>query len=208
MFYWICKILVFLPLLLLFPTKIIGKKNFPKRGKVIVCPNHQSNNDIVLLAYKFSRRFKFLAKESLFKNRFVGAVIKSWGAYPIKRGEIDIKAVKETLGYLKQEKAICIFPEGKRLTSDESNKLKGGVVFFSLKADAPVVPMFIYKKPRIFTRNVILIGEPFKFGDYEEFKNKKLDSELTELGSKILSQKIYDLKKNYEQSIIDKQRRK
>ena len=49
MLYTICLILVYLPLILLFPTKVIGIKNIPKKGKFIFCCNHQSNNDIFVL---------------------------------------------------------------------------------------------------------------------------------------------------------------
>lgn len=188
--------LIFIPVLILFPTVIKGKKNIPKKGKMILCCNHQSNMDLPLIATRMRRRYKYLAKKELFSTRFKSWLFRVMGAYPIDRGKPDLKAVKNTLNFLKEEKAVCIFPEGTRLTSDEHNELKGGVAMFALKTDSPIVPCFIIKKPRPFIFNKIIIGKPFKFSDFEEFKDRKIDKELIERATEILSTKIYELK-NY-----------
>lgn len=186
--------LVLLPVLILLPTKIIGKQNIIKKGRMILCCNHQSNWDIILVAIHLKRKYKFLAKEELFKNKIKGSFLKNLGGYPIKRGETDIGAVKQTLKFLQSNKAICIFPEGKRLESNEKNQLKNGVVMFALKSDSPIVPAYILNKPRLFSRNKIIIGKAFKFSEFEEFKDKKISKELLNLGADILSKKIYELK--------------
>ena len=46
----------------------------------IFCCNHQSNKDILVLGTRIiRRRFKSMAKEELFKNKLVGAVLKGLG---------------------------------------------------------------------------------------------------------------------------------
>ena len=199
MFYYICFILAYIPLLILYPIRVIGKKNIPKKGKMILCCNHQSNADVPLIATRLCRRrYRYMAKESLFKNKFLGAVLKSWGGYPIKRGETDLQAVKKTLGYLKDDKAVCIFPEGTRVTTSDQNNLKDGVILFALKSKAPIVPSIMVRKPRIFRRNRLVVGAPFNLSEMEEFKDKRINDELIAKGKEILHNRMFELLEKYQ----------
>ena len=51
MFYWICWIIAVPFVFLLFPLRIMGRKYFKitKGQSKIVCANHQTNNDAVIL---------------------------------------------------------------------------------------------------------------------------------------------------------------
>lgn len=197
MFYFIAYILTFLPLRFLFPTKVLGKKNLVKKGRVILCCNHQSNSDLLILGTYLRRKYKYMAKESLFQKKFFAGIIKSLGAYPVKRGTTDIVAIKKTLTYLKNDEAVCIFPEGARLKSSETNEMKNGVIVFALKTKSPIQPAFILKKPKAFKRNILIVGEPFNLSEMEEFKDKKIDDDLIAKGKKILTQKMYGLRNIY-----------
>jgi len=209
MLYTICLIIVYLPLIILFPTKVIGIKNIPKKGKFIFCCNHQSNNDIFVLGTRIlRRRFKYIAKEELFKNKFIGGFLKTLGAYPVKRGETDIKAIKQTLGYLKDEKAVCIFPEGTRMETTENNDIKDGAIVFALRSKAPIIPACIVRCPKVFRRNKLVVGEPFNLSEMEEFKDKKMNPELIELGKNILQEKMAKLFNEHKFIKKEKQKRR
>ena len=206
MLYYICLVILFIPLRLLFPTKVVGIKNVPKKGKFIFCCNHQSNNDIIILGTRIlRRRFRYIAKEELFKNKVVGAVLKCLGAYPVKRGEMDLKAIKQTLGYLKEEKAVCIFPEGSRMETSENNDIKDGAIVFALRSKAPIIPACIVRFPKPFRRNKLVIGEPIDFQNMEDFKDKKISQELIDLGRNILQKNMAKL--YTENKYIEKQRK-
>ncbi len=199
MFYYICFILAYLPLLILYPTRVIGKKNIPKKGKMILCCNHQSNADVPLIATRLCRRrYKYMAKDSLFKNKLLGAILKNWGGYPIKRGETDLQAVKKTLGYLKADKAVCIFPEGTRVQTTDQNNLKDGVILFAIRSKAPIVPAMMIRKPRIFRRNRLVVGKPFNLSEMEEFKDARLNDELMAKGKQILHDRMFELLDKYQ----------
>ena len=114
-----------------------------------------------------------MAKTELFKNKLFGWILKKLGAYPVNRGGNDIQAVKNTLGYLKDNKQLVIFPEGTRVKENESVDLKNGVSMFALKTNCCVVPMIFRKTTKIFKFNTLLIGKPFKFSEMEEFKDVK-----------------------------------
>lgn len=182
MIFWISFCLVFLPIILLFPTKVVGKKKFPKRKKqnVIVCCNHTSNLDGPLIDVKFKKKIYYLGKIELFKNKFVGFFLKKYGAIPVDRNKVDITAIKTTLKLLKDGKNVGIFPQGTRGEEGkiDENTVKDGVAMFSLRTGVPVLPMVIVKKPKIFRRNLIMVGDLI-FPDTEKAKDKDYKEEFT-----------------------------
>ncbi len=191
----VLRIIFYLPIKILFPTRIVGRKNKIKKGRMILCCNHQSNLDPPLIAVSFFRRFYYMAKKSLFKNKFFGWLLSKFGAFPVDRESIDIKAMKKTLDLLKKDNALCLFPQGSRLTDVELSQLKDGAILFSLKTKSPILPCVFVKKPRLFRFNKFIIGEPIKLYEMEQFANKKIDDELISLGKEILFEKMNDLMK-------------
>ena len=111
MVFWISWAILTPLMFVLFPTKIIGKKYVKrlKKEAVITSCNHQSNADAIILKTRVNTSYKLMAKDSLFKNKFIGWYMGKLGAYPVKRGQNDITAVKKTLGYLKNNKHLAIF---------------------------------------------------------------------------------------------------
>ena len=189
--------ILFLPYIYLcLPTKVIGKKLYKKTKKqaTIFACNHQTNNDAIIIKARVNLRFKFMAKASLFKNKFMGWIFRGLGGYPINRGGNDIKAVKTTLDHLKNNRHLVIFPEGTRVKEDESAEYKNGLALFALKTDCYVVPSVFRKTTRAFVFNKLVIGEPFKFSDMEEFQGVKLTKEVLTRASEVLQEKMNYLK--------------
>ena len=191
MFHFI-QIIAALPLRMLFPTKIIGKKNIPN-GACIISSNHTSNMDAVMLAVKTWEKKYYLAKKELFKNKLFGFILKKCGAVKIDRQANDVTAIKNCLTILKNNKKIVIFPEGTRVHNEnmELGEVKHGVAMFAIKAKVPIVPMFITKTPKIFRRNRIYIGEPFTL---EEFYGKKLTEEELKSAGEIVTAKMQEIR--------------
>ena len=196
MVFWLCLIIAFPFVFLLFPTRIYGRKYLKsvKKKPTIICANHQTNNDAVIMKARVCPKSKIMAKESLFKSKFFGWLLKQFGAYPVDRGGNDIQAIKITLRILKDGKQILLFPEGTRVKNAESVEVKNGLVLFALKTDAYIVPSIFRKVTLPFVFNKLLIGKPFRLSDYEEFKEAKTDKETLNRASKIVEEKIEYLK--------------
>lgn len=163
MLFYIGIVLLLLPILFLYPTKVLHKERMPK-GKAIVTSNHYSNADCFIYISKFRRKFWFLAKAELYKNKFVTWVLKSVGTIPVNREQVSPSTFKETLSHLKKNQQIFIFPEGTRNKegSQQMHQVKQGIITFASKGDAVIVPMVMYRKPKLFRKNYIIVGEPFK----------------------------------------------
>lgn len=192
MFYQICKILLWLPLNLIHPTTIKNRKNLPK-NKVIICCNHRSNWDYVLFGLNTTRKNKVLAKKELFKNKFLGAILRNFGGIEIDRDGNDVGAIKECMKAIKDEKRLFVFPEGTRVHDDSQpmGKVKSGIAMIAIKTKTPIVPIWIEKAPKLFRRSRYFIGKPFELS---EFYGKKLDEETLHEASEFVRNKMLEVR--------------
>ena len=188
----ICQIIATPFVRFFFPTKFIGKKHIPT-GACIIASNHTSNLDAPLLAVHTWEKKYYLAKKEMVKNKFIGGIVKSWGAIPIDRNGNDVVAIKECLKKLKAGKKLVIFPEGTRQHNEnmELGQVKQGTAMLAIKGKVPIVPMFIVNKPKFWRRNKVIIGEPFELSD---FYGKRLGSEEMAMASKIVEEKLNELR--------------
>lgn len=156
--------LLYLPVSILFPTKVINKKRMPKGRKCIATSNHYSNLDPLIYNFRFVKKFKFLAKKELFKTKLSAWFFRSIGAIRVDRNQVSPSVFKECLKQLKNDKQLFIFPEGTRNKQDteEMGDIKSGVITFASKGEAEIIPMLMYRKPKLFRKNYIIVGEPFK----------------------------------------------
>lgn len=143
MLYWIGYIFFHVFSRLYFPRTLIGLENIPKSGSFIIASNHASNLDPFIVGITFPRRVTFVAKEELFKQRFLGFVLAAWGAFPIRRGSSDFRALREALRRLKAGYPLVIFPEGTRKVSNNSKNPEQGVGFIAVKSGVPVIPVYV-----------------------------------------------------------------
>ena len=206
MLLWLARILLWIPLSIMHPTYIYGRKNRPK-GKVIISCNHRSNWDIVSYILHTSEKVKILAKKELFKNKLFGAILKSFGAIPIDREHNDIGAIKDCMKALKEDKKLFVFPEGTRL-KDESlvmGEVKSGMTLIAIKTKTPILPMWVVQKPRLFRKSQYIIGKPFELSD---FYGKKLDDETLNKANNIVREKMLELYHNQAELLGKKKKRK
>lgn len=126
-----------------FDFKVYGVHHMPEHGGVIVASNHQSNLDPVLLGVQNPRTLSYMAKASLFDKPAFAWMIRSLNAFPVRQGEGDVGAVKETIRRLQEGHAVVIFPEGSRSKDGELRKLLPGVALVVRRAEVPVVPAVI-----------------------------------------------------------------
>jgi 1-acyl-sn-glycerol-3-phosphate acyltransferase len=145
-FKWkVSRLIAYIVFRLLFGFEIKGARNVPKRGGVILCPNHRSSWDPPFIGVASPREVFFLAKEELFRvNRLFSWLIRNYNALSLKRGAGGYGALKISLDLLKNEKAVVIFPEGTRnRTKRLLLPLKKGAALLAQKGGFLMVPAFI-----------------------------------------------------------------
>ena len=143
-------------------VKVTGKENIPTDGALIICANHHSVFDILLLLTAFKRRIIFMAKQELFKIPVMSFFLKRLNAISVDRSGMPISAVRGALKALKNGEQLGIFPEGTRYNTGDGSDARGGVAMFSYKCKAPIVPIHLVYKRNVnfFNRYEIRIGKP------------------------------------------------
>jgi 1-acyl-sn-glycerol-3-phosphate acyltransferase len=134
----------------------------PKDGTFVVACNHRSYADPVLLALKIKRPCCFMAKEELFKNPLFSALIRFFGAFPVRRGAGDDGIIDTAVGKLKTGKNLAIFPEGSRSKDGKVGRGKTGVALIAARAGVPVLPVGIAYEGKLHfgTKVTVRYGKP------------------------------------------------
>lgn len=169
--------------------RVEGLENVPPSGGLLLAANHVSFADPPAVACAIERQVRFMAQEALFKPPVFGPLIRKLGAFPVRRGEADMAAIRNALETLDSGMPLVIFPEGGRGDGKTLRPANKGVALLARKSNAPVVPIGIVgadkwlpagrKIPR-FTRITVRFGEPFRHGEAAEF-GPELMSRISDL---------------------------
>ena len=118
-----------------------GAEHLDAEGPLIVAPVHRSNLDAPLVSVAGRRPTRFLAKQSLFDNRWFGGLIAALGAFPVRRGGADREALRISAEILAAGQKLLVFPEGGRGSGPRVQGVFDGVSWLAAKTGAAVVPV-------------------------------------------------------------------
>lgn len=121
---------------------ILGLENVPKSGPVILAPIHLSHLDPPLIGTSVPRLMRTMAKDSLFKGIFA-VIIRSVGAFPVKRGENDPESLRIAMNTLAKGDVLVLFPEGTRNNGTHLGEIQSGFAMLAERTKAPVIPVGI-----------------------------------------------------------------
>ncbi len=179
----------------IFRIKIEGTENEPPDGTYLICANHISEADPVLLGASLKHNPRYMAKKELMRIPVLKQLITALGAYPIDRGGSDVGAIKRTIEMLKNGESVIMFPQGTRYRGVEPSetRVKHGCALIALKANVPVLPVYIKTnnyKVRLFKRIFIRIGSPIS---YEELLAASSSGEDYKAGAELIFSRIIGL---------------
>lgn len=145
----------------MFRVKVEGSEKLPADGRLIVCSNHVSYLDPVVLAVTFNRPINFIGKESLFRVFGLHALLVMLGVIPINREAPGREVFRATTQILLGEGVVGIYPEGTRSKTGEMIDGKAGVGMLVVRGEAPVLPCAVKypKKAGLFRPTKIIFGD-------------------------------------------------
>ncbi len=172
---------------ILFKLNIIGLENIPKDRPFVLCCNHTSISDMVLLIAFCPRQVCFMSKKEVFKYKIVAWFMRQMRAFPVDRGARDISAIRSACEVIKRGDVLGIFPEGTRYKDyTPPHKFLPGSAFVAMKTGADILPVAIYKDSKIsFLRRKVTL----RFGDIIESSalcdGKPTKEKITEVSNKL-----------------------
>jgi 1-acyl-sn-glycerol-3-phosphate acyltransferase len=157
---------------------IEGSQHVPRIGGGVIASNHVSYLDFALLGYgalPADRYIRFMAKESVFRHRISGPLMRGMHHIPVDRAA-GSGAFKAALGALKSGELVGVFPEATISRSFLLKEFKPGAVKLAQAAGVPLVPSVVWGGQRIFTKGrpkdfrrrgkaiTVAFGEPITVG--------------------------------------------
>lgn len=166
---------------LFFKFEVYDKDKIPKDGPLIICANHTSLLDPVVLAQVCDRKIYFMAKEELFHKPILSHILKKLGAFPVNRSKTDLKSVRTAMSILKRGDVLGIFPEGTRVKAVSVENIKEGVGMISNRTGSPILPVYIDTDYKLFRPIKVTFRDlvyPENFKEFGRDTNKEITLEV------------------------------
>lgn len=165
-------------------------QNVPAQGALVLCANHRSNLDPVLLSVAFPRPMRYMAKAELFRIPLFSRLITALGAFPVHRGANDREAIKTALSVLQSGEVLGMFPEGHRNRGAGLMRFRSGALRLAAQTRAPLLPAVIVRLGRWpFGRVEVHFGPPVspQALGYDEKEPESLHAATDALRSQMLA---------------------
>lgn len=115
----------------------------PASGPTMLVMNHTASIDPFLAIGGVRKRFVVpMTKIENLENPLLRLGVQLWGAYSVRRGEIDRKALLNSIELIRSGQLVLIAPEGTR-TPTGLQEAKDGMTYVATKANAVIVPLGI-----------------------------------------------------------------
>lgn len=172
-------------------TQCVGLENLPT-SNFVLCANHQSNFDPLVLFRHIRRHLRYVAKAELLTVPVLGPALRRAGNIFVDRtgGESDKNKLHEAAADVRNRVSVVFFAEGTRSDDGVLRAFKKGAATMAIEAKVPLVPAAIAGTHRILQKGsamihpepaALLIGEPLMtegvaFDEREVLTQKAHDS--------------------------------
>jgi 1-acyl-sn-glycerol-3-phosphate acyltransferase len=157
--YAVVRSLLRLAVLLLTRTHVRGREHLQRAGAGIVVSNHIAAVDPGVLIAVLPRPISLMSKAENARG-ILKLFIPLMGAFTVRRGAADRRALRVAEQVLGQGRLLCMFPEGTRSVSGVLGSAYGGAALLAIKSAAPIIPVAITGTPQIFLRYFPWLGRP------------------------------------------------
>jgi long-chain acyl-CoA synthetase len=130
-----------------FRLRVLGIEKVPKSGPLLICPNHQSLMDGVimtsLLPWSVFREVFFVGTSEIFGSGFMRTLAK-WRRIMVVDPDANlIPAMRAGAFGLRNRRVLVLYPEGERSIDGKPKTIKKGAAILSIHMQAPIVPVAI-----------------------------------------------------------------
>lgn len=158
-----------------------------KNSTYIIAVNHSTYIDSFICLSSLGGQYRIVSEADMFKVIYIGAVMRASGYIAVRRGDNTYKDVIHRIhNYIKDNISVLIFPEGRRIESEEIGKLRKGILRVSeINPEIEILPIVIggcsrVRKIKIFKRNphtkiYVKFLKPFSFKEVKGGDDEKLD---------------------------------
>ncbi|MCU0262145.1 MAG: 1-acyl-sn-glycerol-3-phosphate acyltransferase [Candidatus Nanopelagicales bacterium] len=133
-------------------VRVHGGEHLPRTGGAVLASNHVSYLDFIFAGYAArpsNRLVRFMAKDSVFRHRVAGPIMRSMHHIPVDR-EAGSASYAHAVDALGAGEVVGVFPEATMSRSLEPKSFKSGAVRMADEAGVPLVPMGLWGTQRLW----------------------------------------------------------
>lgn len=150
----------------LFPVRYFHAEKAQLDAPFILIANHNSMIDPMIVGWKCRRyQLRFFGKKELIQNPILKALFLGLRMIPVDRHNMDMTAIRACLKTLKEGHSLGIFPEGTRYKQGVMQDVESGVAVIALRGNAPLLPVYIAGRPRLFRPVQCYYGDPISVSE-------------------------------------------
>jgi 1-acyl-sn-glycerol-3-phosphate acyltransferase len=147
--------------------RVYGAERVPANGGLVIASNHFSWIDPPALGAASPRTLYYMAKIEAHRIRGLGELMRTFGAFPVRRGESDRDAVRTMREIVREGNALGMFAEGTRQREGVPGAVQPGAAMVAINEDVPLVPVAIHGslvwRVGNFKPVSVAFGEPLDF---------------------------------------------
>jgi 1-acyl-sn-glycerol-3-phosphate acyltransferase len=180
---WLLSRALVMPLLYGPPLRMRrrGTEHLPLDAPLLIVCNHVSVADpIVLMAAARPRRTCMMTKSELFKYRPVAFILRLVKAFPVRRGQADIGAIRHALRLLADGECLVVFPEGHVSRTGHMRRGHPGAGFFALRPGVVTIPAVAWDTQLFRGPARVVFGPPIDMSDISPGPRKHRNREATD----------------------------
>lgn len=184
----ILKFIIKLYYIIFFRVEVRGIENWRTGDAKVVCANHISQHDPVVIGSYIPELIRFMAKHTLFKHWYADKFLRYAGGFPVNRDVNDLGAVKTALKALKNNESVLIFAEGTRNMTKKPLQAKAGAAMIAVKSKVPIQPVSVDSTYKLFSKVIITIHPII---DLSEYYGQRLGNEAYQEIAQTIIDDIY-----------------
>jgi 1-acyl-sn-glycerol-3-phosphate acyltransferase len=152
------------------PLRVYGADRMPRDGGLVLALNHFSWIDPPAFGTASPRTIYYMAKAEIHRVPGIGQMVRSFGAFAVRRGESDREAVRLMRQIVRDGNALGLFVEGTRQRSGVLGQVMPGAAMAAVQEGVPVVCGAIHGSQHWRLGNFhpvsVAWSEPRDFGDF------------------------------------------
>ena len=198
-FFFLLGKLIYLFALDRFRLKVRGFENLPEKGPYLICSNHQSYIDPLVMAgalpYRLFRDTFALGTSDIFGTGFMRRLAR-WLRVAVLDPDANlVPAMRAGAFGLSQGHILVLYPEGERTNDGNLRVFRKGAAILSIHTQAPIIPVAIegfyeawprHKALPKFTDLQLVFGKPIQPPPLHEASEAAYERLTSELKSRVV----------------------
>jgi long-chain acyl-CoA synthetase len=199
-FFFLLGRMIYLLALDRFHLKLRGLENLPEKGPYLICSNHQSYIDPLVLTsalpWRLFRMAFALGTSDIFGKGFMRRLARWLRVVVLDPDANLVPAMRSGFYGLNQGRILILYPEGERSDDGKPTLFRKGAAILSIHAQAPIVPVAIegfyeawprHKKFPRFADLQLVFGAPIQPPALSEASEAAYEGLTSEVKSRVVA---------------------